>query len=54
MKYPPNNPVVRNRASVLTTDVEVTFFEKHQIDEILPFLLTEDISFLLRLKWVIV
>lgn len=45
MKYKPNEPVVRNRASVLTTDVEVTFFEKHQVDEVFTFLVEKGYEF---------
>lgn len=45
MKYEPNKPVVRNRASVLTTDVEVTFFEKHRVDEVFTFLVSKGHEF---------
>lgn len=45
MKYKPNEPVVRNRASVLTTDVEVTFYEKHQVDEVFSFLVEKGYEF---------
>jgi hypothetical protein len=45
MKYEPNKPVVRNRASVLTTDVEITFFEKHQVDEVFTFLVDKGYEF---------
>lgn len=45
MKYEPNQPVVRNRASVLTTDVEVTFYEKHQVDEVFTFLVDKGYEF---------
>lgn len=45
MKYKPNEPVVRGRASILTTDVEITFFEKHQLDEVFSFLVDKGYEF---------
>ena len=46
MKYEQNQPTVRSRASILTTDIEVSFYEKHQVDEILPYLIEHGYSFM--------
>lgn len=45
MKYKQGEPTVRNRASVLTTDITINFLEKHQLDELFPRLTSEGYSF---------
>jgi len=45
MKYPKGQPTVRGRASVLHTDVKITFQEKHQLDEIMTYLVEEGLQF---------
>lgn len=45
MKYESGKPVVRGRASILTTDIEISFYEKHQIDEVFHFLVDNDYDF---------
>lgn len=45
MKYKQGEPVVRGRASVFKTDIEVSFYEKHQVDEIFKFLVEQNYEF---------
>lgn len=45
MKYEKNQPVVRGRASILHTDIEISFYEKHQLDEILVYLVDKGYTF---------
>ncbi len=45
MKYKMNEPTVGSRASVLSTDLEITFLEKHQLDEVFPFLVEKGYEF---------
>lgn len=45
MKYKQNEPVVRGRASILHTDIEISFYEKHQLDEIFSYLVDNGYSF---------
>lgn len=45
MKYNENEPTVQGKASILTTDVEITFYEKHQLDEALVFLVDNQYEF---------
>lgn len=45
MKYKQNEPVVRGRASILCTDIEISFYEKHQLDEIFSYLVDNGHSF---------
>lgn len=45
MKYPKHQPTVRRRASVINTDITIRVLEKHQLDEIMPYLVEEGLQF---------
>jgi hypothetical protein len=45
MKYKQGEPTVRNRASIIKTDLLFQYYKQGQLNELLPFLVERDYDF---------